>query len=340
MSTADRPTEGTNVAEDAEDVVADGAARDGKGVDDAAADAELAALGFEPAVSATGTEGSEGTDGSDELARGAQTAPTAARPRRRRRALRRKASAFAVLAGALVAIGGGYATFALSSGASDSGATAASIAHGKQLYETSCITCHGANLQGVENQGPSLIGVGSAAVYFQVSTGRMPATGQSANEQRKQAKFDDSQTRALGDYVQSVGGGPEMPTGNLRGPDSSIAEGGELFRINCASCHGTTFKGAPLSAGKFVPSLNDSTDEQLYAAMVSGPENMPVFTNNLIPIDQKKAMIAYVQTIKASADPGGAGIDRIGPVSEAIVLWVCGVGVLMIVILWIGAKTQ
>jgi ubiquinol-cytochrome c reductase cytochrome c subunit len=214
------------------------------------------------------------------------------------------------------------------------------VAHGKQLFETSCITCHGANLQGVEDQGPSLIGVGGAAVYFQVSTGRMPATGQSATEQRKTAKFDDAQTRALADYVQSVGGGPQMPIGNLLGPDSSIAEGGELFRINCASCHGTTFKGAPLSAGKSAPSLNNATDEQLYAAMVSGPENMPVFSNNQITIDQKKAIIAYVQTIKASDDPGGSGIDRIGPVSEAIVLWVCGVGVLMVVILWIGAKTQ
>jgi ubiquinol-cytochrome c reductase cytochrome c subunit len=332
MSTADRPTEGTNVAEDAEDVVADGAARDGMDVDEAAADADLAELGFEPAVSATGTDGAE----EEPRSTGAPTS----RPRWRRRALRRKASAFAVLAGALVAIGGAYATFALSSGASDSGASAASIARGKQLFDTSCITCHGANLQGVENQGPTLIGVGGAAAYFQVSTGRMPATGEGANEQRKTAKFDDAETRAIADYVQSVGGGPEMPTGNLRGPDSAIAEGGELFRINCASCHGVTGKGAPLSAGKYAPSLNDSTDEQLYAAMVSGPESMPVFSNNQLTLDQKKAIIAYVQTIKASNDPGGSGIDRIGPVSEAIVIWVCGVGLLMIVILWIGAKTQ
>ena len=45
---------------------------------------------------------------------------------------------------------------------------------GLQLYETACITCHGANLQGVEGRGPSLAGVGEAAVYFQVSSGRMP----------------------------------------------------------------------------------------------------------------------------------------------------------------------
>lgn len=48
------------------------------------------------------------------------------------------------------------------------------IRTGKQLYETSCISCHGANLQGVHDRGPSLVGVGEAAVWFQVSTGRMP----------------------------------------------------------------------------------------------------------------------------------------------------------------------
>ena len=52
---------------------------------------------------------------------------------------------------------------------------AAMIDDGRKLYETSCITCHGANLQGVPERGPALLGVGDAAVYFQVSTGRMPA---------------------------------------------------------------------------------------------------------------------------------------------------------------------
>jgi ubiquinol-cytochrome c reductase cytochrome c subunit len=44
--------------------------------------------------------------------------------------------------------------------------------------------------------------------------------------------------------------------------------------------------------------------------------------------------------MKASKDPGGHGLGRIGPVSEAVVIWVGGVGALMIVILWIGAKNQ
>jgi ubiquinol-cytochrome c reductase cytochrome c subunit len=78
----------------------------------------------------------------------------------------------------------------------------------------------------------------------------------------------------------------------------------------------------------------------MWTAMLSGPESMPVFGNNELTTDDKRAIVAYVQTLKASADPGGNGIDRIGPVSEAIVLWVAGVGALMVAILWIGAKTQ
>jgi ubiquinol-cytochrome c reductase cytochrome c subunit len=291
--------------------------------DDIDADDEL---GFEPAVSVTGAE----RDAS------------AGSPRPRRRSgLRRRLGALALMFGALTAMGGAYAAFATTSGAAASGAeTAKDIASGQTLYETSCITCHGANLEGVQGQGPSLLGVGSAAAYFQISTGRMPAPQQGADNVRKTPKFDEQQTEQIAAYVESVGGGPTLPTGNLAGPDSSIAGGGALFRLNCASCHGTTFKGAPLSAGKSAPSLNDATDKQIYAAMLSGPENMPVFSNNQLTPAQKESIVAYVSTLKASNDPGGNGIDRIGPVSEAIVIWVGGVGVLMIAILWIGARNR
>ena len=236
----------------------------------------------------------------------------------------------------LIGVGAAYAALAGSSSADSS--TAEDVGAGRQLYQVSCITCHGANLQGVTGRGPSLIMVGSGSVYFQVSTGRMPAVGQGAYEPRKQAKYNEKQIQQLMAYVQSIGGGPQLPNGNLR--DGDIAQGGELFRLNCASCHGTTFRGAPLSAGKIAPSLLDANDLQIYAAMLSGPESMPVFSDNQLTPDQKRDIIAYVQTLKASKDPGGHGIARIGPVSEAIVIWVVGVGALMVAILWIGAKNQ
>lgn len=282
-------------------------------------------LGFEPAVSATGA--------SDE-------AGPRKRPTRRRGGLRRRVGATVIMAAALASMGGMYAAFATNSGASNTGTSQADIEAGRQLFQVSCITCHGANLQGIEGQGPSLIGVGSAAVYFQVSTGRMPAPGQGAYENRKPAKFNEKQTEQIAAYVQSVGGGAMLPTGNLRADSSKIGLGGELFRLNCASCHGTTFRGAPLSAGKVAPGLYQASDKQIVSAMLSGPESMPVFSDNTITPEQKRAIVAYIQTLKASKDPGGHGIGRIGPVSEAIVIWVGGVGALMIMILWIGAKNR
>jgi ubiquinol-cytochrome c reductase cytochrome c subunit len=284
---------------------------------------ELDELGFEPAVPVTGAE---------ERPRPKQ--------RGRRKGLRRRLGASAALLAALGTVAGVYAVFATSSGASDTGSTAAGVERGRQIYQTSCIACHGANLQGVKGRGPSLIGVGGAAVYFQVSTGRMPATGQGAYEPRKEPKFNEKDTDALADFVQYLGGGPTIPKGNLRAPSDAIAEGGVLFRLNCASCHGVTGKGAPLSAGKIAPSLNDATDLQIVTAMLSGPENMPVFSDAQLTPYQKREIVSYIQTLKASKDPGGNGLDRIGPVSEAVVAWVGGIGALMIVILWIGAKTE
>ena len=280
-------------------------------------------LGFEPAVSATGADPERSTP----------------RPKRARNRLRRRVASGMALLVALGAVGSVYTVFAGSSGANDSGTNQQDVEAGRQLFNTACITCHGANLQGVPGRGPSLIGVGSAAVYFQVSTGRMPASAQGGSMPRKTSRFDQQQIDQLGAFVESLGGGPQVPTGDLRVPDSQLAEGGELFRLNCAGCHGATGKGAPLSAGKSAPGLRNASDQQIYTAMLTGPGNMPVFSDNQLTPDQKKAILSYIQTLKASKDPGGNGLDRIGPVSEGLVVWILGIGALMIVILWIGAKT-
>lgn len=268
-------------------------------------------------------------------------APHGRKTSRRRSPLRRKLTGFAVLMGALFTVGGGYAMLAPSSGAADTNSSSADIEAGRQLFNVSCITCHGANLQGVEGRGPTLVGVGSASAYFQLSTGRMPAVTQGPNNLRKDPKFTEEQTRQISAFIQSVGGGPEVPAAgtNLRTDDSKLADGGQLFRLNCASCHGATGKGAPLSAGKDAPGLMAATDTQIYTAMLSGPENMPVFSNNQITPEQKQEIITYIEYLKQSKDPGGLSLGRIGPVSEGLLIWTAGLGVLMITILWIGAKS-
>jgi len=215
---------------------------------------------------------------------------------------------------------------------------------GKQLFDTSCVTCHGANLQGEEGRGPSLIGVGDAAVYFQVSTGRMPAMRGEAQAARKEPIFDDTQIDALGAYVQSIGGGPMVPRDangqvanhSLLGND--VARGGDLFRLNCSSCHNFTGKGGALSSGKYAPDLSPAKPAQIYTAMLTGPQNMPKFSDRQLSPEEKKDIVAYVRMAATAPDPGGYGLGGFGPTSEGMAGWIIGMVACIAVAMWIGAR--
>jgi len=267
----------------------------------------------------------------------AGTPAAAARDRRRSKQGRRLANVAGLMA-ALVLTGVGYSALAPGASAADdpTGNPSNAVEAGRDLYTRSCITCHGSNLQGVQDRGPSLIGVGEAAVYFQVHTGRMPLVRQEAQAAERPPIFSAEEIDQLMAYIQQNGGGPTLPSGDLR--DGDLAEGGELFRLNCAQCHNFAGEGGALSSGKRAPSLAEANDLTIYTAMLSGPENMPVFGDNQLTPDEKRSIIDYVQTIKAQADPGGAGIGRVGPVAEGLVMWVVGIGALLFGILWMGTK--
>nr|BFE88629.1 hypothetical protein GCM10020093_112300 [Planobispora longispora] len=55
----------------------------------------------------------------------------------------------------------------------------------KKLFQQSCASCHGLSAEGIEGRGPTLVGVGAAAVDFQVSSGRMPLATLTAQAPRK-----------------------------------------------------------------------------------------------------------------------------------------------------------
>src|SRR4051794_27796870 len=105
------------------------------------------------------------------------------------RARRRIGAAVRMLA-ALALAGGVYTAFAPGAFAQDTPTLSGTAQEGKQLFDNSCISCHGRNAQGVQGRGPSLIGVGSASVEFQVGTGRMPMTRQDAQAEQKPPQFD------------------------------------------------------------------------------------------------------------------------------------------------------
>lgn len=262
-----------------------------------------------------------------------------------RRRLRRRLTGAALLVVGLSVAGGLAATLtpAPQVAVADQSQSAL-LRTGQQLYETACITCHGANLQGVQGRGPSLIGVGEASVFFQVSTGRMPAMRGEAQAPRKAPTFDGPQIDALGAYVQAHGGGPLVPRDpngevankSLIGTD--LARGGDLFRLNCASCHNFTGKGGALSSGKYAPGLTDANPTEIYTAMLTGPQNMPKFSDRQLSPEEKKDIIAYVRSSSQTMNPGGYGLGGFGPVPEGAAIFVVGMAVAIAIAMWIGAR--
>ncbi|MFV8380794.1 c-type cytochrome [Corynebacterium hindlerae] len=228
------------------------------------------------------------------------------------------------------------------------------VAEGKSLYDVACITCHGANLQGQEGRGPSLIGVGEGAVYFQVHSGRMPMLRNEAQAARKQTRYSEHQTLAIAAYVAANGGGPAIVKNedgsiameSLRGKNydgqidpADVARGSELFRLNCASCHNFTGRGGALSSGKYAPYLDPANEQEIYQAMLTGPQNMPKFSDRQLTEDEKKDIIAFIKNAKETPSPGGYALGGLGPVAEGMLMWLIGIAAVIGAALWIGSRS-
>jgi ubiquinol-cytochrome c reductase cytochrome c subunit len=254
--------------------------------------------------------------------------------------LKRRISGVLALGIALVGAGGLYTVLTPEPQTAHAAADPALVRQGEQLYNNACISCHGSNLQGVQDRGPSLTGVGEAAVHFQVSTGRMPMVRQEAQAMRKPPKFTPEEIDALGAYVQTYGGGPEAQKQSgqaLQGGDPS--RGGELYRLNCSSCHNFTGRGIAMSSGKFAPNLDQATEQDIYHAMLTGPQNMPKFSDRQLAPEEKKDIIAYVKSVtNGNNNPGGNSLGGYGPGPETVIAWVVGLGALIGLTLWIGAR--
>ncbi|MGW0013343.1 cytochrome bc1 complex diheme cytochrome c subunit [Streptomyces tendae] len=251
-------------------------------------------------------------------------------------------AALVVLLLALAFTGGLYAVFAPASKAqADQTAQSLAIDEGKKLYAVGCASCHGTGGQGTTD-GPSLVGVGAAAVDFQVGTGRMPAQQPGAQIPRKKVIYSQAEIDQLAAYIASLGAGPAVPSAEKYGPQGAdIARGGDLFRTNCAQCHNFTGKGGALTYGKYAPSLEGVDPKHIYEAMQTGPQNMPSFPDTTLSEQNKKDIIAYLDTVNSddTVNPGGLSLGGLGPVSEGLFAWVFGLGVLIAVAVWVAART-
>ncbi len=216
-------------------------------------------------------------------------------------------------------------------------ASAQLVAQGTSLYENGCASCHGALLQGIPHNGPSLIGVGPGPVDFYLSSGRMPLDNPSDQPQRNPPRYTRVQMNALIAFITKVGGGPPAPAADPAQGD--LAVGFHVFTEHCAGCHQSLARGG-LVVGAVVPSLQQTTARQVAEAVRMGPYLMPHFDAKEINQYQLDSLAAYVLWTRHPSNVGGWGIYNIGPIPEGMAAWFIGLLALVIVARLIGERME
>jgi ubiquinol-cytochrome c reductase cytochrome c subunit len=231
---------------------------------------------------------------------------------------------------------------------------ALSVAPGKSLFGQYCVSCHGANGQGIthgrtiggseqriqeqqQGVGPSLRGVGALAADFYLRTGYMPLHRVGDQPRRARVLFTEAQIRALVAYVASLGQGPPIPKPH---PErGNLAAGLHLFTDHCAGCHQVVAQGGVVT-GALPPPLEDATDVQIAEAVRIGPYVMPKFSTKAITNAQLDSIIRYVDWAKHPDNRGGWSIGDIGPVPEGLVTWFLAAILLVGLCLAIGKRLK
>jgi quinol---cytochrome-c reductase cytochrome c subunit len=258
---------------------------------------------------------------------------------------RHRLAGFVVVLFALVVAGGLYSAFRPAVAGQTSTSDTQLIAEGRKLFVVGCASCHGLNAQGIvtkrgTNLGPPLIGVGAAAVDFQVGTGRMPAQRPSTQIPQKEPSYNSKEIRELAAYIASLGPGPAIPdrkSFDISTVDNEdIVKGGEFFRTNCTACHNFAGAGGALPGGRYAPSLKGVTPRHIYEAMLTGPQQMPVFSDQVLKPSDKRDIIAYLKKLQHQTAYGGLELGSRGPVTEGLWGWTVGIGVLVLAAVWIA----
>ena len=225
----------------------------------------------------------------------------------------------------------------------------------RQIFLSDCAVCHGSTGQG-SPRGPSLAGVGRASLDYELSTGRMPLArvgrvddqpGTPLEPQpntagadpdivprRHDPAYDQPTVTALVDYVAALagGGGPDIP----HPVGGNLAEGGDLFRLQCAACHAWAGDGGALLRRE-APPLHASTPTQIAEAIRVGPGQMPAFGVAALTDDQVASVAAYVRYLDAPQDRGGDPLWHLGPVTEGAIALVA-LAVMLLFTRWIGER--
>jgi ubiquinol-cytochrome c reductase cytochrome c subunit len=207
---------------------------------------------------------------------------------------------------------------------------------GADLYVAQCASCHGADGEGVVDRGPPLTREGPAAVDFVLRTGRMPLAAPNLQAKRGPVRYSEEQIVALVEFAGSLGNGPAIP--DVDPARGDLAEGGEIYRLNCAACHVASGAGAAIGGGREAPSLMASSPTETGEAILVGPGAMPTFQSFTSEnIHDVAAYIGDLQDRETTAvdEFGGAG-----PVAEGLAAWLLGLIPLIALTRWIGTPHE
>ena len=221
---------------------------------------------------------------------------------------------------------------------------------GRHLYLRDCSYCHGNEGEGT-TQGPDLTDEtnGGALTDFVLRTGRMPVEAPVDQMEPGEPVYNESEIDAIVEYVTTQFRAPGPPVLHVDLAKGEIAEGQQVYQEHCAACHSTTGIGGAMlihpdedeprkTRGIVIPDFGSSGAQAVAEAVRTGPGSMPVFGTRAISDHELESLLRYMHYLKDPADEGGAPIGRVGPVVEGAVGWLVGLGLLVLVIRWIGTK--
>jgi ubiquinol-cytochrome c reductase cytochrome c subunit len=250
-----------------------------------------------------------------------------------------------VVAPVALAVAGAWALPAHLAGATTSNAAAttgdapAPDAAVQRIWLADCAVCHGAGGSGT-NRGPSLTHRGAAAIDYELTTGRMPLPATASPDEktrRRPPKYPPATIRRLVAYVDQLTGDSGTAIPNIDLAHADLAQGGEMFRLQCAACHAWAGDGGAL-LHREAPALHRSTPVQVAEAVRVGPGVMPAFGQAALDDKQLDSVVAYVRYLAKPNDRGGEPLWHLGPMAEGAVAWIIGVGLLILATLWIGER--
>lgn len=250
-------------------------------------------------------------------------------------------AAFLVPGMAILVFGSSGAAAAGDAGQVPTLAQNALITQGNQLYQETCSSCHGASGQGSFQDGvhiPQIVGLGPAFYDFMLTTGRMPLADPRAQMIPKTPLLTSAQIHAITAFLTSLAPGQGVPIPHVDAAAGNLSQGQQLFVTNCAPCHGPTGAGGavgPMDA----PNLRVATPTQIGEAMRIGPGTMPVFSAGTLDQQQLNSLVRYVLYLRHPDNAGGAGLGGFGPIVEGFVGLFLGLGVLVLVNRYIGARS-